>query len=190
MAPLRWAVLPSLAFLAFFTYFTYRYLPFSSPGAAAPGITHIVMFKWKDSADEASISEVSLFSPTLLTHHHPTFDRCPIPLQNPRLPCWTSRRKGPILTPAQATSHFLSLKKRCTHPVYKTPYILSLTGGRDNSPEGLQDGLTHAFVVEFRSVWERDYYVRDDPDHRVFKDSIEKIVDKVVVMDFEPGRFD
>ncbi|KAL2108757.1 hypothetical protein VUR80DRAFT_3382 [Thermomyces stellatus] len=146
MAPLRWAVLPSLAFLAFFTYFTYRYLPFSSPGAAAPGITHIVMFKWKDSADEASISE--------------------------------------------ATSHFLSLKKRCTHPVYKTPYILSLTGGRDNSPEGLQDGLTHAFVVEFRSVWERDYYVRDDPDHRVFKDSIEKIVDKVVVMDFEPGRFD
>ena len=59
----RWAVLPTLAFLAFLTYL---YLPLSPPPSAfdAPGITHIVMFKWKDTADEASIAAVSFPPPS------------------------------------------------------------------------------------------------------------------------------
>lgn len=69
------------------------------------------------------------------------------------------------------------------------PYITSLTGGRDNSPENLAAGLTHAFVVGFRTTWERDYYVRDDPYHLSFVESIGDIVERAVVLDFEPGRF-
>ncbi|OKL59800.1 hypothetical protein UA08_04955 [Talaromyces atroroseus] len=30
-----------------------------------------------------------------------------------------------------------------------SPYIKASSGGRDNSPEGIQHGITHAFVVEF-----------------------------------------
>lgn len=83
----------------------------------------------------------------------------------------------------------LSLHKKCTHPVRKTPYIRSLKGGLDNSPEGMQDGLTHVFVAEFDSAWERDYYVKEDPNHRRFVESIADIVDKAVVVDFIPGDF-
>ena len=39
---------------------------------------------------------------------------------------------------AELGAAFLSLKDKCLDPDTKRPYILSLTGGRDNSPEGLQ----------------------------------------------------
>jgi len=37
-----------------------------------------------------------------------------------------------------AVARFLALKETCVHPTSKRPYILSLQGGKDNSPEGLQ----------------------------------------------------
>ena len=47
----------------------------------------------------------------------------------------------------------------------------------------------HAFVLTFRNVRERDYYLDADPSHQAFKASIaEKVVD-VVVFDFESGDF-
>ena len=65
----RWAVLPTLAFLAFLTDL---YLPFSPATTfEAPRITHIVMFKWKDTADEASITAVSLITSSLFKHTSP-----------------------------------------------------------------------------------------------------------------------
>ncbi|SPQ27475.1 899da683-da00-45c4-9210-2d653882ee2c [Thermothielavioides terrestris] len=67
-----------------------------------------------------------------------------------------------------ACNRFLSLKTNCIHPTTKAPYILSLRDGRDNSPEGLQDGMTHGFVVEFASAEDRDYYVAHDPAHQEF----------------------
>lgn len=94
------------------------------------------------------------------------------------------------------------------------PYIRKISGGRDNSPEGLQvgdrppkradktpdswqkltqmvtqGGLTHAFVVEFESAAERDYYVNLDPIHQTFKKDIEPFVEKVTVVDFTNGAF-
>ncbi|SPO02418.1 uncharacterized protein DNG_05091 [Cephalotrichum gorgonifer] len=144
MPPLRLTILATVAFLVILAYF---YMPISTPGLEPtyPGITHIVLFQWKDSATESAI--------------------------------------------ADATAHMLSLKEKCIHPVRQTPYIRSMTGGRDNSPEGLQNGATHAFVAVFDSPWERDYYVKDDPAHDAFKKSVGDLIEKAIVMDFTPGDF-
>ncbi|CAI4220078.1 unnamed protein product [Parascedosporium putredinis] len=88
-----------------------------------------------------------------------------------------------------AASRFLALKTGCVNPQSNSPYILSLKGGKDNSPENLQDGLTHGFVVEFASASDRDYYVSDDPAHRAFVQSIDGLVEKAVVVDFQDGEF-
>lgn len=37
-----------------------------------------------------------------------------------------------------ACDRFVALRTQCLHPTSKTPYILSLKAGKDNSPEGLQ----------------------------------------------------
>ncbi|KAL2760181.1 hypothetical protein ACRALDRAFT_1091148 [Sodiomyces alcalophilus JCM 7366] len=83
-----------------------------------------------------------------------------------------------------ACARFLSLKENCLHPTGHTPYIASLKGGKDNSPEGLQNGITHGFVVEFASAEDRDYYVKDDPAHQAFVKSIGGLIEKAVVVDF------
>ncbi|CAI4218507.1 unnamed protein product [Parascedosporium putredinis] len=84
----------------------------------------------------------------------------------------------------------LALKSECLHPVRSRPYIKSIQGGSDNSPEGLQNGITHAFVVEFASTWDRDYYVNDDPAHKAFVQWVGSAVEKATVVDFVPGRLE
>ncbi|KAK3987518.1 dabb-domain-containing protein [Cladorrhinum sp. PSN332] len=84
-----------------------------------------------------------------------------------------------------ACDRFLALKETCVHPTSNSPYIKSLKGGKDNSPEGLQNGITHGFVVEFESVEDRDYYVATDPVHQAFVKSIGDVVTKAIVVDFE-----
>ncbi|KAH8694677.1 hypothetical protein BGZ61DRAFT_478261 [Ilyonectria robusta] len=88
-----------------------------------------------------------------------------------------------------AIENMLSLKDRCLHPVTGKPYILSAKGGADNSIEGMQDGITHAFVVEFASVEDRDYYVTKDPAHHEFFQSLGPVMAKGQVVDFTPGKF-
>ncbi|KAK5660634.1 hypothetical protein OQA88_11996 [Cercophora sp. LCS_1] len=88
-----------------------------------------------------------------------------------------------------ACARFLSLKSTCLHPTHKTAYIKSLKGGKDNSLEGLQGGITHGFVVEFDSLEDRDYYVNEDPSHKAFVASIGGLIDKAVVVDFSDGEF-
>lgn len=48
--------------------------------------------------------------------------------------------------------------------------------------------MTHGFVVEFASAADRDYYVSDDPAHRAFVQSIDGLVEKAVVVDFQDGE--
>lgn len=86
-------------------------------------------------------------------------------------------------------ARFLALKTNCLHPLTGLAYILSLKGGRDNSPEGLQGGITHGFVVEFASVEDRDYYVNVDGAHKAFVKGLDGLVEKAVVVDFEDGVF-
>ncbi|KAI1160191.1 stress responsive A/B barrel domain-containing protein [Nemania serpens] len=84
----------------------------------------------------------------------------------------------------QAYLRMLSLKDNCLHPTTQTPYIKSLTGGTDNSPEGLQNGIQYAFVVEFESVADRDFYVHDDQAHKAFVANASPILEKAIVVDY------
>ncbi|KAF2267610.1 hypothetical protein CC78DRAFT_530698 [Lojkania enalia] len=83
----------------------------------------------------------------------------------------------------------LALKDGCIHPTSKKPYIKSASGGTDNSPEGAQNGITHAFIVEFENAEDRDYYVDKDPFHNEFKKRAGTILEKVIVVDFTNGEF-
>jgi hypothetical protein len=49
---------------------------------------------------------------------------------------------------------------------HKIPGILSVTCGKDNSPEGLQKGFTHGFTVDFVDAAARDNYL-PHPAHQV-----------------------
>lgn len=89
----------------------------------------------------------------------------------------------------QTCRHFLSLKTACLAAATQQPYILSIKGGRDNSPEGLQAGITHGFTVEFVSTADRDYYVTKDPAHLAFVASLDGLVTKAVVVDFADGEY-
>lgn len=46
------------------------------------------------------------------------------------------------------------------------PGILSITAGADNSPEGLQNGFTHGFTVDFVDRAARDAYL-PHPAHQI-----------------------
>ncbi|KAK5045694.1 hypothetical protein LTR84_009063 [Exophiala bonariae] len=83
----------------------------------------------------------------------------------------------------------LGLKDTCIHPTSQQPYIVTSSGGIDNSPEGAQGGFTHGFVVEFASAQDRDYYVNDDPSHQAFVKKNGERFDDVRVIDYEKGVY-
>ena len=43
--------------------------------------------------------------------------------------------------------------------------------------------------MEFESEKDRDYYTHEDPAHLAFKKSLAGLIEKPVVVDFEPGVF-
>jgi len=55
--------------------------------------------------------------------------------------------------------------------------------GTNNSPEGLNQGLTHAFTLTFHSEADRDAYL-PHPSHKAFGDIIGSSLDKVTVVDY------
>lgn len=83
----------------------------------------------------------------------------------------------------------LALPDKCRHPDTGKPYVKSHGGGRDNSPEGMQDGQTHGFVYEFESADLRDYYCFKDPAHLEFVETLKDILEKGSVVDFSPGVY-
>ena len=106
---------------------------------------------------------------------------------------------------------FFALKEECLHSVAKEPYIHSITGGTDESKEGLQvrplspagivclvqiphpsqGGITHIFVVEFACAADRDYYVNSDPAHKKFVELVSPLMNTEAtrVLDFKPLLF-
>ncbi|PLB34914.1 Dabb family protein [Aspergillus candidus] len=88
-----------------------------------------------------------------------------------------------------ACSRMLALKDNCVHPASQRPYIKSAVGGADNSPEGIQGGITHAFVMEFATAEDREYYVSSDPTHQEFVKSLGGIIEKAQVVDFANGVY-
>ena len=46
----------------------------------------------------------------------------------------------------------------------------------------MKGGITHAFVIEFATVEDRDYYVAKDPAHQEFVRSLDGLLEKAQVM--------
>ncbi|KAL8281135.1 hypothetical protein RQP46_006493 [Phenoliferia psychrophenolica] len=84
-------------------------------------------------------------------------------------------------------SKFLALLDTCS--LAGKPYILSATGGKNNSPEGASRGLEHSFVLTFATLEDRDYYLDKDPAHQIFKAEVGPKLAGACVMDFEAGVF-
>jgi len=55
--------------------------------------------------------------------------------------------------------------------------------GTNNSPEGLDAGFTHAFLVSFESEEDRAIYL-PHPKHKEFVDILSPHLDKVLVVDY------
>ena len=69
----------------------------------------------------------------------------------------------------------------------KIKEIKDLEWGTNNSPEGLNEGLTHCFFVTFASEEDRAIYL-PHPDHKAFGAILSPILDKVVVVDYWTGK--
>jgi hypothetical protein len=65
----------------------------------------------------------------------------------------------------------------------KIPEIDRLEWGINNSPEGLNKGFTHCFIVTFPNEKARQVYL-PHPDHKAFVKILKPILDDVFVIDF------
>ena len=65
----------------------------------------------------------------------------------------------------------------------KIDQIQAFEWGINNSPENLNQGLTHCFFVTFASEQDRDDYLVH-PDHKAFVEILGPHLDKVTVVDY------
>ena len=65
----------------------------------------------------------------------------------------------------------------------KLPIIKSFEWGKNNSPENLNQGLTHCFLVTFASEKDREAYL-PHPEHQAFVEILKPHLDKVTVIDY------
>jgi hypothetical protein len=65
----------------------------------------------------------------------------------------------------------------------KLRIIKDFEWGKNNSPENLNQGLTHVFLVTFSSEKDRDTYLTDK-DHQAFVEILKPHLDKVTVLDY------
>ena len=64
------------------------------------------------------------------------------------------------------------------------PGVEDYVAGPNNSPEGLNKGHTHGFVMTFTDGAARDAYLTH-PEHERVKSSVLPLVDDILVFDFE-----
>ena len=64
------------------------------------------------------------------------------------------------------------------------PGVEDYVSGANNSPEGLNDGFTHGFVMTFTDAAARDAYL-PHAEHERVKTAVLPYVERVVVFDFE-----
>jgi hypothetical protein len=65
----------------------------------------------------------------------------------------------------------------------RIPEIADFEFGTNNSPEGLDDGFTHCFLVTFRNEKDREVYL-PHPDHLSFVEILKPHLEKVLVVDY------
>ena len=86
-------------------------------------------------------------------------------------------------TPEQITkitAEFAALKK-------KIESVDSLEWGTNSSPEGLNKGFTHCWIVGFKTAKDRDTYLVH-PAHTAFVEILKPILDEALVVDFVPQK--
>lgn len=69
----------------------------------------------------------------------------------------------------------------------KIPQIASFEWGTNVSPEKLDKGFTHGFLMTFRTAEDRDAYLVH-PDHQAFGKAIGPYIADVFVIDFWTGK--
>ncbi|KAI0490184.1 stress responsive A/B barrel domain-containing protein [Xylaria cf. heliscus] len=84
----------------------------------------------------------------------------------------------------QFFQEMISLKDTCLHPKTQKPYIRSLSCGKDNSINGLQDGFEYGIVVEFENEEDRDFYTTTDESHKALAATSMELLEKVIVVDY------
>ena len=65
----------------------------------------------------------------------------------------------------------------------KIKEIKDFEWGKNNSPEGLDQGFTHCFVVTFKTEEDREVYL-PHPEHKKFVEILKPHLDKVLVVDY------
>jgi hypothetical protein len=103
----------------------------------------------------------------------------PAPVAGAPLMHVVSLKFKPTATPAQIQAvdqAFVALKQ-------KIPGIQKLTWGTNVSPEKLDKGFTHCFVLTFKSAADRDAYLVH-PDHKAFGAMLSPVLEDVMVIDF------
>jgi hypothetical protein len=53
----------------------------------------------------------------------------------------------------------------------------------------VENGFTHAFVLEFENEEDRNFYVKQDEAHLAFVATLEGLVEKAQVLDYTPGKY-
>lgn len=86
----------------------------------------------------------------------------------------------PEVTPAKITEIFDSLAQLPE----LIPGITYFAGGPYSSPEGLNQGYTHGFLITFESVEARDNYL-PHPEHERVKAELLPCINGVIAFDFE-----
>jgi hypothetical protein len=82
---------------------------------------------------------------------------------------------------------FMALKTTSLHPSTGEPLIKSLRAGKNRSWEPYSKGLTHAFILEFASQLDLDYYITAEPVHAEFSRAAKSLIEDSVVVDIQDG---
>jgi len=77
-----------------------------------------------------------------------------------------------------------SIEKAFGELAAKLPFVTGFEWGRNTSPEKLDHGFTHCFIVTFPSEADRDTYL-PHPDHQAFcRKYLDPNLEEVCVVDF------
>jgi len=69
----------------------------------------------------------------------------------------------------------------------KVPAVAEFEFGTNNSPEGLNDGFTHCFLITFKTEKDREAYL-PHPAHAAFVEVLKPHLDKAFVIDYWAGK--
>ena len=69
----------------------------------------------------------------------------------------------------------------------KVDAVDTLEGGTNVSPEGMNKGYTHCWIVSFKTAKDRDTYLTH-PAHQAFVGLLKPILEDALVVDFIPQK--